>query len=201
MCSQVENWLLIVCWITMILGYFWVLIGCWTRRIYVWRFYIVRSLWNRFLFIIHKCHLGGRTCGHTLGLGRFCDCPPCWWSEVRRGLVGTMTTGNVGAGGGWLLFLPVNIFTVLCIKSVFGPLGPASGRFDVDDIEWHRTTRGALPPDHSLLLLELLLPIDPSSPAELDLYGGGDSDSSTVRFGGGLMHFWYISDSWKITVH
>lgn len=149
---------------------------------------------------IHKCHLEAQTCGQTLGFGRAVGLC-CCCSEVRRGLDGTTTTGNVGAGGGWL-FLPVNILTVLCIKSVFWPLGPASGRFDVEDIEWHRTTSGALPPDQSLLPELLLLPIDPNSPAELDLYGGGDSDSKTVRLGGGLMHFWYISDSCnKILFH
>lgn len=84
------------------------------------------------------------------------------------GRAGTITTGgNVGAVG-WF-FLPVNIFTVLCIKSVFWACdGPASvGRFDVDDIEWHLTTNGVLPPDQSLLV-ELLLAREPNNPAELE---------------------------------
>lgn len=120
----------------------------------------------------------------------------------------------------FLSLFPVKRLTVLCIKSVFWPAAAVaqptmpqpdeatlplpqplllllSWRFDVEDMEWHLTTRGgALPPDQSVLALELLLPlIDPRRPAELDLYGGGDSDSNTVRFGGGFMHFWYISAS------
>lgn len=64
----------------------------------------------------------------------------------------------------------------------------------MDDIEWHRTTNGPVAEDQSL-------PLDDDDedegnmPAELDRYGGGDSLSNTVRFGGGRMHFWYISDS------
>lgn len=175
--------------------------------------------------LIHsQCHLCLEACCQTFELGQqpnvalFCCCCSgwwalgqlfsCWqwlwlrcgcWSGVRRVRVGTITGGNVGAGDGWL-FLPVNILTVFCIKSVFGLLDPAaSGRFidDADDadIEWQRTTSGALPPDQSVLLPKLLPPMEPSRPAELDLYGGGDSDSKAVRFGGGLIHFWYISDS------
>lgn len=164
-----------------------------------------------YVCIFHKCHLRVRTCGQTLGFGLpgsccCCCCCGCVAEDsILLGLVGTITTGNEGAGGGWLFF-PVNILTVLCKKSVFWPLELASDRFDVDDIEWHRTTNGALPPDQSLLPLVLLVlllllftppptPIEPSSPAELDRYGGGDSDSRTVRFGGGRMHFWHISDS------
>ena len=122
--------------------------------------------------------------------------------------MGTITTGNVCGGGvttpALPFFPPVKILTVLCKKSVFCPLLPASGRLldeeEVDDdIEWQRTTRGAPPPpDQSPPpppLLLLLLLDEPSRPAELDRYGGGDSDSSTVRFGGGRMHFWWISDS------
>jgi hypothetical protein len=33
----------------------------------------------------------------------------------------------------------------------------------------------------------------PSTHAEPVRYGGGDSPSNTVRFGGGRTHFWYIS--------
>lgn len=133
----------------------------------------------------------------------------------RLGLdAGTMTWGiNVGAGAGggccccWL-FLPVNILTVFCIKSVFCPpplllpadvvapqpsivapmlpllleLAPTmlalSGLLEDEadeDVELQRTADSR---DHSLQL-----------PPEPDLYEGGDSDSRTVRFGGGRMHF------------
>lgn len=79
--------------------------------------------------------------------------------------MGTITAGSEGAGG--CDRLPVKIFTVRCRKSVFWVLAPASGRFTVEeeeDIEWHRTTKGPLPVDQSLLLPELLL----RKPAELD---------------------------------
>lgn len=129
------------------------------------------------------------TCGQTPGggLGRL--------GSVLRLLdvAGTTTTGNVGAGGGWwcCVFLPVKILTVLCKKSVFWPV--AWGwelediGLDVEDIEWQRTTSGAEPADQSLPLEEL--EEDARTPAELERYGGGDSLSNTVRFGGGRMHF------------
>lgn len=135
------------------------------------------------------------------------------WCCGGGGCGGTITIGNVGAGGGGgcCVFLPVNILTVLCKKSVFCPAAtkvdavvvlPLAADadaddkvgFDVDDddIEWHRNTIGALPADQSLPLLLLLLLDeldDARTPAELERFGGGHSDSNTVRFGGGLIHF------------
>lgn len=136
------------------------------------------------------------TCGQTAGggwggcLGRLCAAP---LDEV-----GTMTTGSdcCVVGVDWdvdVVFLPpVNILTVLCKKSVFWAAAAVLwwAGFEPDDIEWHRTTKGPEPEDQSLPLQEEDEEDEGSTPAELDRYGGGDSLSNTVRFGGGRMHFW-----------
>ena len=98
---------------------------------------------------------------------RFARAPPLLESEKadrRREPEGTITAG---------------VHVVLVLHDEKEPL----------DTLLHRTTR-----------VVLLPPLDqspgsplPSIPAELVRYGGGDSPSNTVRFGGGRIHFWYIS--------
>jgi len=98
---------------------------------------------------------------------RFARAPPLLESEKadrRREPEGTITAG---------------VHVVLELHDEKEPL----------DTLLHRTTR-----------VVLLPPLDqspgsplPSIPAELVRYGGGDSPSNTVRFGGGRIHFWYIS--------